>query len=77
MKERAWFCGEDFIYFENLFLQLIAFIPNSSVLMILSEDCEIETIKAIASKNKLEFLKVHETKVSFERNFIFSITKTD
>jgi release factor glutamine methyltransferase len=77
MKERAWFCGEDFIYFENLFLQLIAFIPNSSVLMILSEDCQIETIKAIASKNKLEFLKVHETKVSFERNFIFSITKTD
>jgi release factor glutamine methyltransferase len=56
---------------------LIAFIPNSSVLMILSEDCQIETIKAIASKNKLEFLKVHETKVSFERNFIFSITKTD
>ncbi len=77
MKEMAWFCGEDFIYFENLFIQLASFVPNSTILMILSEDCEIETIKAIASKNKLEFLKVHETKVSFERNFIFSITKTD
>lgn len=73
IKERAWFCGEDFSYFRDLFSQVIAFIPNSQILMILSQDCEIETIKAIAKSNELEFSAVYETTVSFEKNYIFSI----
>jgi len=47
-KEQAWFCGEHFEYFEQLFLQL----PNhltveTSCFMILSEDCDLEKKKAM------------------------------
>lgn len=74
MKENAWFCGENFDYFEALFLQLPFYInENTFCYMILSEDCQIEKIKEIAAKNKLKFLQVFEKKQNFEWNFIFKI----
>ena len=74
MKEQAWFCGEHFEYFQNLFPQLIAFVSASNaVLMILSEDCDIEQIKQIAAKNKLNLNLITEKKVVQEQNYIFRI----
>ncbi|UPT69302.1 MAG: methyltransferase [Flavobacterium sp. JAD_PAG50586_2] len=56
VKEQAWFCGEKFEYFENLFSQLPNYIlPETECYMILSQDCNLEKIKAIALKNVLAF----------------------
>ncbi|MBC8757574.1 methyltransferase [Kordia sp. YSTF-M3] len=74
-KERAWFCGEDFEYFKKLFAQLPTHIaPNTW--MILSEDCEIEHIKQLASENGLSFELILQKSVVKEKNYIFSIQKS-
>tara|TARA_R110002049_G_scaffold309292_2_gene520349 strand:- start:9625 stop:10281 length:657 start_codon:yes stop_codon:yes gene_type:complete len=74
-KERAWFCGENFEYFEKLFAQLPQHIaPNTW--MILSEDCEIERIKQLASENGLFFELILQKSVVKEKNYIFTIQKS-
>lgn len=75
VKEQAWFCGENFEYFEQLFLQLPSFLsPVNNCYMILSQDCELEKIKAIALKNSLAFELVFEKKDLAETNYIFSVS---
>lgn len=71
-KEKAWFCGEGFEYFKKLFHQLSK-RKDKNVLMILSEDCQIETLKNLAKQNQLRFTLDTETKVMAEKNFIFKI----
>lgn len=74
-SEYAWFCGKEFQYFEKLFRQIGDFIFSSTiVLMVLSEDCEIEKIKSIAGKNKIEMNLVESKKFFGEENFIFTIS---
>lgn len=74
VKEQAWFCGEDFEYFKDLFHQL-AQRNDKTVLMILSQDCDIEKIKSIAMQNNLQLdLELEQTKLA-EKNFIFRINK--
>lgn len=74
VKEQAWFCGTNFEYFENLFKQLSQ-RKDKVVLMILSEDCDIEKIKAIARQNNIQ-LKIELERTSFaERNFIFKVIR--
>jgi release factor glutamine methyltransferase len=74
IAENAWFCGENFEYFESLFRQLPKFLtPSNSTFMILSVDCELEKIKAIALQNKISFHVVQESKVMGETNFIFKL----
>lgn len=75
IKEKAWFCGENFEYFEKLFSQLTK-VKFDNFYMILSEDCEIETIKKIAVKNEFEFNLVFQKNSAIETNFIFRIKKT-
>ncbi|WP_298508344.1 methyltransferase [uncultured Kordia sp.] len=73
-KELAWFCGENFEYFEKLFAQLPNHLaPNTW--MILSEDCEIDHIKQLATKNGLSFELILEKSVVKEKNYIFRIQK--
>lgn len=75
--EKAWFCGENFDYFENLFSQLPSFITSkNSIFMILSEDCELEKIKAIAFKNEIAFELLLEKKNIAEKNYIFRLQKS-
>ncbi len=75
IKEHAWYCGENFEYFEKLFMQLPKFLNKSNnILMILSEDCAIEKIKHIAVKNDLILNSILEKKVINETNYIFKIT---
>ncbi|HEY0091492.1 MAG TPA: methyltransferase [Flavobacterium sp.] len=71
IAESAWFCGENFEYFQKLFKQL----PQNSatVFMILSEDCEIETIKSLGQIQGFTLELISSKKVVAEENFIFSI----
>ena len=76
IKENAWFCGENFEYFEQLFNQIPSFITSiNEVYMILSQDCELEKIKSIALKNEIIFQLVKEKKVIAEKNYIFKLQK--
>jgi len=77
IKEQAWFCGEGFEYFENLFQQLPDYLSETNqTYMILSEDCNQEKIKSIASENNIHFETVFETKKVGEMNTIYQIKKT-
>lgn len=70
----AWFCGSEFQYFEKLFKQIGDFIFSSTIaLIVLSEDCDIEKIKSIAGKNKIEMNLVEAKKFFGEGNFIFQL----
>lgn len=74
IAENAWFCGSGFEYFEKLFSQLPGFLSDTNhIYMILSEDCELEKIKAIALKNGMALHIVLEKKVTGEKNYIFRI----
>jgi len=76
MAEEAWFCGEDFEYFEKLFSSIDPwFHEDSEVLMILSEDCEIERIRNIAVRHGFKMTKVIEKKKWGEWNYIFRLDK--
>jgi release factor glutamine methyltransferase len=76
IAENAWFCGENFEYFEKLFAQLPGFISDSNeIYMILSEDCKTDTIFAIAEKNDLLVKCILEKTVLKEVNYIFRIEK--
>lgn len=75
IEEQAWFCGENFEYFKSLFFQLKEnSTTNTRVLMILSDACDLEKIKTIASKNNLKLELISTKRLSFETNFIFKIT---
>lgn len=76
IQERAWFCGENFEYFEKLFVQLPNYLTASNCYMILSQDCEIEKIKAIALRNAMTFKLVLEKKELVETNFLFKISSS-
>ena len=73
IKEQAWFCGENFEYFHLLFEQ-ISKRKDKNILMILSEDCQVDKIQLIASRYNFTFQMVLEKKVAQEKNFIFKIT---
>lgn len=74
IAENAWYCGENFEYFESMFSQLPKYLAKkNSTYMILSEDCELEKIKAIALQNKITFKVIQENKVVGETNFIFKL----
>ncbi|MFT3793560.1 methyltransferase [Flavobacterium sp.] len=76
MAENAWFCGEDFEYFEKLFAQLPAFLAAQTY-MILSDDCDLVRIQTIAAKNKIEFQLAQEKKVVTETNYIFRLLASE
>ncbi len=73
VKEQAWFCGEHFEYFEYLFQQIRHRKNDGTILMILSEDCDLKKIKEIANTNHLQLTCVLEKKTAMEKNFIFKI----
>ena len=72
VKEKAWFCGENFEFFKKLFQQLSQ-RTDKDIFMILSEDCNINKIGKIASNHSLSLTKIFEKKVLGERNSIFKL----
>jgi len=73
-EEQAWFCGNEFEFFEKLFAQLNNYKTKETfVLMILSEDCNIQRITSIANKNHFSMNIVFQKRVFGESNYIFII----
>ena len=73
VAEQAWFCGSNFDYFTRLFRQLSDLSGTPDVFMILSEDCDLVKISALAADENLRMMPVFERTVLAEKNFIFSI----
>lgn len=75
-KDHAWFCGENGEYFSALFNSLSEYIHTSTeILMVLTEDCDMEMIKSFAVKNGFVLSCVHTKKNILEKNFIFKVEK--
>jgi release factor glutamine methyltransferase len=73
-SDKAWYCGEDFEYFEKLFSQLKNFSgKNSKVLMVLSDDCDLKKIKSFALKNNLHLLLLKKYLKWMEYNYIYRV----
>lgn len=73
-SEYAWYCGREFQYYRKLFPQLTRFRNcKTKIIMILSEDCEIDSIKKIASESDIVLKKIKEVTNWFEKNYIYSI----
>lgn len=68
----AWHCGEHFEYFEKLFLQLTK-RATAEILMILSEDCDLNQIFRIGTKHKLELDPIYTKRKAGEVNYIFRV----
>lgn len=73
-EELAWFCGNDFQYFKKFFSQLKDYKTEATiVLMILSEDCDLQQITSIANENHFSMNIVFQKKVFREANYIYTI----
>lgn len=75
-EEFAWFCGENYEYFQKLFNSIgTYFTEQSKVLIVLSEVTDIEKIASIAKDYSLNFEVAEKRKFWGELNFIYSIKK--
>lgn len=74
LEEKAWFCGENFEYFEKMMSQVSALnTSKTKVLMILSDACDFHSISQIAKKNTLQITEIHQVQLTFEKNLIYRI----
>ncbi len=73
-RERAFFCGPDFAYFRRLFTVLNSFqSPAGEVYMILTDDCDLDTIIQLAEEENWYFkLKVEHQRWG-ERQLIYQL----
>ena len=77
-KDYAWYCGENGEYFHSMFDSLTNYMHSHTImLMILSSDCDLEMIRAIAFKNEFNLNCVFRKKNFIEENFIFKIEMPD
>jgi release factor glutamine methyltransferase len=75
-KDYSWYCGENGEYFHALFASLGDYMnPDSTVLIILCEGCDIEMIQMVAGKNKFHLHLVYSKQNLFEKDFIFQIKR--
>jgi release factor glutamine methyltransferase len=77
-KEFAWFAGDDFQYFRKLFNQLGKNIyENTNVIMVLSDEADLEMIKSIAAEYKFLMKQVFHKNILGENHFIYKIESTE
>jgi len=76
-KDQAFYCGEDFDYFKKLFQQLKQSWERETaqIMMILSEDCDIERISMIANNHGIILEQDSEVTKRGELNVIYRIRK--
>lgn len=73
-SDHAWFCGVNFEYFHKLFNQLESIIINEGkMIMILSEDCNIQKICSIAVEYKRSLNILKEKRIWGEKFTIYEI----
>lgn len=70
--EHAWFCGEDFAYFERLFAQVRP-ATATHVVLVLSEHCDLAAISAIAARHGARLRTVAFTESWLERNDVYAV----
>jgi release factor glutamine methyltransferase len=72
--ENAWYCGENYEYFEKLFTQLSKYLtPSGKAFMVLSEDCNVLKISSLAISHGLFWQQIDQKKIRFEMNYLFEI----
>lgn len=77
-KDHAWYCGKNGEYFEGLFAQLGDFMhPNTAVLMVLFDGCDMDMILSIAVRHRYRLNPVIAKKNILEQNYVFRIEKTN
>lgn len=77
-KEFAWFGGDDFQYFRKLFSQLANNVyENTNVIMVLSDEADLEMIKSIAGEYKFSMNEMFHKKTWGENHFIFKIKSSE
>lgn len=77
-KEFAWYGGDDFQYFRKLFSQLgNNYYENTNVIMVLSDEADLEMIKSIAGEFNFEMEVIHHKKTWGENHYIFNIKSTE
>ncbi|HLP50859.1 MAG TPA: methyltransferase [Chitinophagales bacterium] len=70
----AWFAGEKLEYFHKLFTQLGAHLNgHTTVLMVVSEDVDMQAIQAIAAAHNFVFSLRNTTTIMWELNYIYEI----
>lgn len=73
--ENAWFCGENFEYFQKLFTQLKDFLDeNGRAIIVLSEDCNVDLISQLAVQNHYSWKQFSKKRIMGEWNYLFEIT---
>jgi release factor glutamine methyltransferase len=73
-REFAWFGGNDFEYFRKLYNQLNNNIyENTNVIMVLSDEADLEMINSIAEEFNFRMEEVIHKKTWGENHFIFGI----
>lgn len=73
-EDHAWYCGEEFEYFEHLFSGIKEFMHRETEsIMILSDDCDLNRIKKIAEQFGLRLSLKLTRRNLIEKNFIFQI----
>ena len=76
--EHAWYCGENGEYFTRLFSQIAGYMHyHSIVLMVISDDSDLEMIKNIAVAAAYTMQVITAKKTLWERHYIFQIKKAD
>lgn len=77
-KEFAWFGGDDFQYFRKLFSQLGSnFYENTNVIMVISDEADLEMIKSIAGEFNFVMNEIFHKKTWGENHYIFKIQSTE
>jgi len=75
INDFAWYCGENGGYFQKLFNGLRGYIyKNSDVLMVLSEDCDINMIERMAAVKNFSLQKIVTKKAIWEYLYIYKVT---
>ena len=75
--EYAWCCGENGEYFQNLFADLGKFSkPDSTILMVLCDGCDIDMILHMAEQNGFRFECLETRQNLLETNFVFQFFTT-
>ncbi|HEY4653665.1 MAG TPA: methyltransferase [Cyclobacteriaceae bacterium] len=78
-EDLAWYCGENFEYFERLFRQLGSYMHEDTfVVMVLTLGCDVQKILSMTKENNFRY-EVLKEKPSFfdERDFLFRLRKED
>lgn len=73
--EYAFYCGINFEYYHRLFSQLESRSPTEKVWIILSKDCDLNKIQAIAKENTLALFPVYKERRLFEWFYIFEVQR--